>query len=203
MTAGPSLASAPYDGRPFIGQRYAIDWVQLGDDGRTWTGDYHKNASYHAYDQPIHAVGDGKIVAITDGIVENVPNSNKLAIQITDADIAGNHIIEDLGDGHFAAYAHLRPGTLKVKVGDSVKAGAVIAYLGNTGNSSEPHLHFQVCDAPSFLHSEGLPFAISRFTHQEYKVVGPADRPRLQLGPTHEISNEEPMENELDSFSSK
>ncbi len=192
-----------YDGKPFIGQRYAIDWVQLGADGKTWSGEYHNNASYHAYNQEIHAVADGKIVEAKDGIPENVPNSNKLAIAITNENIAGNQIIEDLGGGHFAAYAHLRPGTLKVKEGDSVHAGDVLARLGNTGNSSEPHLHFQVCDAPSFLHSEGLPFAINQFTHQEYQLEGPAGHQKLTLGPTHRITREEPMENELDSFASK
>jgi hypothetical protein len=192
-----------YDGKPFIGQRYAIDWVQLGNDGKTWSGDYHSNASYHAFNQEIHAVADGKIVEIKDGIPENVPNSNKLAIQITDENVAGNHIIEDFGDGHFAAYAHLRPGTLKVKAGDTVHAGDVIAHLGNTGNSSEPHLHFQVCDAPSFLHSEGLPFAIDQFTHQEYKLEGSGKKQALVLSATHQISREEPMENELDSFASR
>lgn len=199
-TSDHRRAIIPFDGRPFIGQRYAIDWLQLGADGRTFSGDYHSNASYHAYNQEIHAVADGKIVAATDGIPENVPNSNKLAIQITDENVAGNHLIEDLGGGHFAAYAHLRPGTLKVKVGDSVRAGDVIARLGNTGNSSEPHLHFQVCNAPSFLRSQGLPFALTQFTHQEYRLAGPASRPQLALGAAHQVTNQEPMENELDSF---
>jgi murein DD-endopeptidase MepM/ murein hydrolase activator NlpD len=202
-TSDHRRAIIPYDGKPYIGQRYAIDWVQLGPDGKTWSGDYHSNSSYHAYNQEIHAVADGKIVNVTDGIPENVPNSSKLAIQITDENIAGNHIIEDLGDGHFAAYAHLRPGTLKVKAGDTVKAGDVLARLGNTGNSSEPHLHFQVCDAPSFLKSEGLPFAINEFTHQEYQLAGPNNHQKLILGTSHRITREEPMENELDSFNAK
>ncbi|HEV2169297.1 MAG TPA: M23 family metallopeptidase, partial [Candidatus Binatus sp.] len=159
---GPSNTSAhrramlPVDGRPHIGQRYAIDWIQLGDDGTSFTGDEHDNKSYHAYDQEIHAVADGKIVEVKDGIPENVPNSGKLAVQITSDTLPGNRIIQELSEGHYAAYAHLRPGTIKVKVGDTVHAGDVLAHLGNTGNSSEPHLHFQVCDAPSFPASEGL-----------------------------------------------
>jgi murein DD-endopeptidase MepM/ murein hydrolase activator NlpD len=190
-----------YDGRAYIGQRYAIDWVITGADGATYTGAEHDNASYHAWNQEVHAVTDGTIVAVEDGIPENVPNSGKLAVAMTDETIAGNHIIEDLGGGHFAAYAHLRPGTLKVKVGDTVHAGDVIAHLGNTGNSSEPHLHFQVCDAPSFLKSEGLPFAIDQFVHQEYKGI--AGQGKLVLGASHQISREEPLENELDTFAAK
>jgi hypothetical protein len=194
-------AIIPVNGEPHIGQRYAIDWVQLGADGKTYTGDESQNSSYHAWDQEIHAAGDGKIVEVQDGIPENVPNSGKIAVPITYETLAGNHIIEDLGGGHFAAYAHLRPGTLKVKVGDNVHAGDVIAHLGNTGNSSEPHLHFQVCDAPSFVASEGLPFAIDQYTYEDYKIdkTRPA-QPALILKSSHAMTRQEPMEDELDSF---
>ncbi|MDO8434297.1 MAG: M23 family metallopeptidase [Candidatus Binatus sp.] len=194
-------AILPINGLPKIGQRYAIDWVQLGDDNNTFSGDKDKNSSYHAWDQEIHAVADGKIVEVKDGVPENVPNSGKIAVQITYDTLAGNHIIQDLGGGHFAAYAHLRPGTLKVKVGDTVHAGDVIARLGNTGNSSEPHLHFQVCDAPSFPSSEGLPFAIDQFTRQDFTVDKSADgKQTLVVKSTHPMTREEPMEDELDIF---
>ena len=194
-------AMLPINGQPHIGQRYAIDWIQLGDDGKSFTGDEHKNSSYHAWDQEIHAVADGKIVEAKDGIPENVPNSGKIAVPINYETLAGNHIIQDLGDGHFAAYAHLRPGTLKVKAGDIVHAGDVLAHLGNTGNSSEPHLHFQVCDAPSFPASEGLPFAIDHFTLQDYKIdKAPNGHQTLTLKSSHQVTKQEPMEDELDSF---
>jgi Peptidase family M23 len=204
---GPSNTSPhrrsilPIDGQPHIGQRYALDWIQLGDDGQSFTGDQHKNSSYHAWDQEIHAVADGEIVEVKDGLPENVPNSGKLAVQITSDTLAGNHIIEDLGNGHYAAYAHLRPGTLKVKMGDTVHAGDVLAHLGNTGNSSEPHLHFQICDAPSFPASEGLPFAIDKFTRNEFKLDhAPNGHSTLSIKSSHPVTREEPMEDELDSF---
>jgi Peptidase family M23 len=202
---GPSNTSAhrravlPVNGQPHIGQRYAIDWIQLGDDGASFTGDKSKNSSYHAWDQEIHAVADGKIVEVKDGIPENVPNSGKIAVPITYDTLAGNHIIEQLNDDHFAAYAHLRPGTLKVKVGDTVHAGDVLAHLGNTGNSSEPHLHFQVCDAPSFPASEGLPFAIDQYTYEDYKL-DKAPKAALTVKSSHPMTKQEPMEDELDSF---
>jgi hypothetical protein len=202
---GPSNTSAhrrailPINGQPHIGQRYAIDWIQLGDDGKAFTGDEHDNKSYHAWDQEIHAVADGKIVEVKDGIPENVPNSGKLAVQMTYDTLAGNHIIQELSEGHYAAYAHLRPGTIKVKVGDTVHAGDVIGHLGNTGNSSEPHLHFQVCDAPSFPASEGLPFAIEQYTYEDYKL-DKAPKPALTVKSSHGMTKQEPMEDELDSF---
>lgn len=203
---GPSNTSAhrramlPAGGQPHIGQRYAIDWIQLGEDGNSFAGDKSKNQSYHAWDQEIHAVADGTIVEVKDGIPENVPNSGKIAGPITADTLAGNHIIEDLGDGHFAAYAHLRPGTLKVKENDTVHAGDVIAHLGNTGNSSEPHLHFQVCDAPSFFASEGLPFAIDKFTREDFKIDRANGHSKLSVKGGHPVTREEPMEDELDSF---
>jgi len=203
---GPSNTSPhrravlPANGQPHIGQRYAIDWIQLGDDGNSFTGDKHKNSSYHAWDQEIHAVADGKIVEVKDGLAENVPNSGKIAVTISSDTLAGNHIIQDLGDGHFAAYAHLRPGTLKVKVGDTVHAGDVIGRLGNTGNSSEPHLHFQVCDAPSFPDSEGLPFAIDKFTRDDFKIDKAKGHAALVVKSSHPVTHEEPMYDELDSF---
>ena len=192
-------AMLPVNGLPHIGQRYAIDWIQLGDDGKTFTGDEHDNKSYHAWDQEIHAAADGKIVEVKDGIPENVPNSGKLAVQMTYDTLAGNHIIEQLSEDHYAAYAHLRPGTIKVKVGDTVHAGDVLAHLGNTGNSSEPHLHFQVCDAPSFPASEGLPFAIDQYTYDDYKL-DKAPKPALTIKSSHPMTKQEPMEDELDSF---
>jgi murein DD-endopeptidase MepM/ murein hydrolase activator NlpD len=203
---GPSNISShrriiiPVNGQPHIGQRYAIDWIQLGDDGNSFSGDKHKNGSYHAWDQTVRAVMEGKIVEVKDGIAENVPNSGKLAIAMTSDTIAGNHVIEDLGDGRYAAYAHLRPGTLKVKVGDTVHAGDVIGHLGNSGNSSEPHLHFQVCDAPSFFESEGIPFAIDKFTREDFKIDNAKGHPALIVKSSHPVTREEPMEDELDSF---
>jgi murein DD-endopeptidase len=193
------------NGIPKIGQRYAIDWVQLGPDGKTFHGNEKDNASYYAYGHPIHAVADGKIVEVTDGIAENVPNTRKLGTQITYKTLAGNHVMEDLGDGHFATYAHLKPGTIKVKVGDQVHSGDVLASLGNSGNSSEPHLHFQLCDAAAVVDCEGLPFAINKFTHSDYVIAGQGgDKQTLTIKGSHPVTTaEEPMEDELDSFVTK
>jgi hypothetical protein len=198
-TSAHRRAMLPVNGQPHIGQRYAIDWIQLGDDGKAFTGDEHDNKSYHAWDQEIHAVADGKIVEVKDGIPENVPDSGKLAVQITNDTLPGNRIIQELSEGHYAAYAHLRPGTIKVKVGDTVHAGDVLAHLGNSGNSTEPHLHFQVCDAPSFPASEGLPFAIDQYFYDDYKI-DKSPKPALTVKSSHSVTKQEPMENELDSF---
>jgi murein DD-endopeptidase MepM/ murein hydrolase activator NlpD len=77
--------------------------------------------------------------------------------------VDGNHIVINLGDGVYAFYAHLQKGSVLVSVGDRVKRGQVLAKLGNTGNTSGPHLHFHLMDGPSVLCSNGIPYTIDSF----------------------------------------
>ncbi|MBL8300725.1 MAG: M23 family metallopeptidase [Rhodanobacteraceae bacterium] len=70
---------------------------------------------------------------------------------------AGSHIVIDHGNGELSSYAHLIPGSIRVKAGDTVRAGQPLGKLGHSGNSTEPHLHFQVCDGPDPLYCAGLP----------------------------------------------
>jgi murein DD-endopeptidase MepM/ murein hydrolase activator NlpD len=84
-------------------------------------------------------------------------------VPITLETVAGNHIILDLGHGRYALYAHLQPGSLKVKLGDHVKRGQVLALVANSGNSIEPHLHFQLTNGNSPQGSEGIPYALESF----------------------------------------
>ena len=164
---GPSNTSAHRraffvaDGNVYFPERYAIDFVQLGSDGKTYKGDVKDNHGYHAYGADILAVADGKVVDVKTGIPDNVPGST--AIPITLATIGGNYVIEDLENGAYAFYAHLKPDGIKVKVGDRVKRGQVLALLGNSGNSTEAHLHFHVISRPSPLGGNGLPYAFDHF----------------------------------------
>lgn len=151
------------NGKPYYAQRYAIDFVQMGKDGKSYNGDVHKNTSYHCYNQDLLAVANGTVVKIQDGIPENIPNSNQFATPITEKTLPGNYIIIDIGNGKYAGYAHVIPGSFKVKVGDHVSLHQVIAKLGNSGNSSEPHLHFQIINNNSFLESNGIPYGFKHF----------------------------------------
>jgi murein DD-endopeptidase MepM/ murein hydrolase activator NlpD len=180
-------ALMPIDGRAHIAQRFAIDSVKEAADGKTFHGDEKKNASYLAYASEVLAVADGKIVEVKDGLPENPPGG--LALPTTLETVAGNHILLDLGGGRRALYAHLKPGSLRVKVGDPVKRGQVIALLGNTGNSTEPHLHFQVAEGDSPLGAEGVPYLL-----EHYFTRGSANGRREAHG------NELPTENELVDF---
>jgi murein DD-endopeptidase MepM/ murein hydrolase activator NlpD len=91
------------------------------------------------------------------------PGKTSRAGPITIETIGGNSIILDIGQGRYAAYAHLQPGSLRVKVGDRVKRGQVLGLVGNSGNSDQPHLHFQVVDRNSLLESEGVPYVLESF----------------------------------------
>jgi len=158
--SGHRRALIAVEGGARIAQRFAIDWVKLGPDGRTFTGNAQENRSYHAYGVDALAVADGTVAALKDGIPENVPGLTSRAVPITLDTIGGNHVVLDLGSGRFVFYAHLQPGSLRVKVGDRVKTGLVLGLVGNSGNSTEPHLHFHITNGPSPLGSEGLPYSI-------------------------------------------
>ena len=113
------------------------------------------------YGAEVLAVANGLVVATKDGIPENVPGITSRAVPITSETVGGNHIVLDLGGGRYAFYAHFQPGSLKVKVGDRVTRGQVIGLVGNSGNSTEPHLHFHISDGVSPLGSEGLPYVLT------------------------------------------
>ena len=156
-------ALLPIGGTSWIAQRFAIDWVQVGSNSQTYTGDRKDNKNYHAYGAEALAVADAVVVTTKDGIPQNVPGDSSRAVPMTIETIGGNHIILDLGQGRYAFYAHLQPGSLRVKEGDHVKRGQVLALVGNSGNSTEPHLHFHVSDGNSPLASEGVPYVLESF----------------------------------------
>ena len=160
---GHRRALIPVNGVPAIAQRFAIDYVKLGDDYRTFTGDRLKNENYHAYGTDALAVADGMVVATKDSIPENVPGPASRAVPITLETVGGNHVIIDIGNGHYAFYAHLQPGSLRVRLGERVRRGQVVGLVGNSGNSTEPHLHFHISDGTSPLASEGVPYALESF----------------------------------------
>ena len=97
-----------------------------------------------------------------DGLPEQVAGVSPVGLPLEH--YAGNHVVQDIGDGNFALYAHLKTGSVTVKPGDSLTAGQVIANLGNTGNTDAPHLHFHVMSTPDPLRSNGLPFVFKDFT---------------------------------------
>ena len=155
------MALNPINGELWAAERFAIDYVQLGPDGRLFTGDVTKPESYPYFGADIHAVADGPVVAVVDGLPEQVPGMTPTGLPLDQ--YGGNHIVQDIGDGNYAFYAHLKTGSVKVKPGDRLSTGQVIGNLGNTGNSDAPHLHFHVMSTPDPLRSDGLPFVLTSF----------------------------------------
>lgn len=142
---------------------FAIDFVRLDAQKRLYNGDIADVKNWFGYGSDIRAVAAGKVVKARDGISNNIPpNIPPLAID----QIPGNHVILDIGNGKYAGYGHIEPGSIVVREGDTVQQGQVLGKLGNTGNSDGPHLHFQIMNSDSFLNTNGLPFVFDQMTYQ-------------------------------------
>lgn len=193
---GPSLHSHHRTGLLFtqgvsqLARRFAIDWKILKNNVQ-FDGDALDLKSYFAYSRPVLAVADGVVVAAKDGFPDNIPKTAAgfaTALPVTMDNLAGNTVILDLGNEQYAHYAHLQPGSVRVKAGDKVTRGTVLANIGNSGDSRWPHLHFQISTAPDILASEGLPFLIDH-----YQIKSGDDT-------WHEHKNEFPMGDVLIDF---
>ena len=154
-------AALPVNGSVFVAQRFAVDWEQLDKNHRIYSGPREKLESYTIFGKPAVAVADASVASVTDGLPEQIPGKYPTDISLTSAD--GNCVILDLGEHRYALYAHLQPGSIKVRPGEHVHRGQILGSVGNTGNSVAPHLHFHVMDSPSPLASNGLPYEIDQF----------------------------------------
>jgi hypothetical protein len=151
------------NGGIYFGQRFAIDWMRLDDGGRLVKGDPADVRNYADYGADVLAVADGTVVSTLNTLEDQVPGKLPDPATITLANVDGNHVVLDLGGGVFAFYAHLRKNSVTVAPGQRVKRGQVLGKLGNTGNTSAPHLHFHLMEGPSVLGSNGIPYEIDRF----------------------------------------
>lgn len=161
-------------GKIYTSERYAFDSLQLNEGlTESYAGDPKDNRSYFNYGSPLYAVADGTVVAMENTRPENRGDARDQVFQ-TLLEYAGNYVMLDIGGGNHACYAHCIPGSVTVRPGDKVRKGEVIAQLGNSGNSTEPHLHFQICDGPDFFWSQGVPFVLETYTK-----VGEAFNPAM------------------------
>src|SRR6478736_7839170 len=131
-------------------------------------GDGTTNEQFFGFGADVLAVADGTVVFTHDGEPEQIPGDAIPATQLSQ--IGGNKVILQIAPKVFAAYEHLQPDSLTVKVGDKVKTGAVLAKLGTTGPSTGPHLHFGLLDRPNIATGRALPFVFDRYT-----LVGTVD----------------------------
>jgi hypothetical protein len=143
-------------------ETFAIDWVRVRGNS-TFEGDGTKNEDYFAFGAEVRSATDGEVVDVRDGLAEETPNNDPVNVQLP-LDVGGNHVVVRVRPGVYAFYGHLQPGSIDVRVGDEVETGQPVGKLGNTGNSTQPHLHFQLADSPDVLTSNSLPFVIDRYT---------------------------------------
>lgn len=170
---GPG-SRVPSHGVRSYGQAYAVDLLhpsrtvvkpRLGWGLRT-----RPATAYSSYGEPVYAVAAGTVVTVRDRLRDHRGRDTwptLVWMMVVEAffrelggasRILGNHVVVDHGDGVWSAYAHLRRGSAVVRVGDRVAGGQQLAEVGNTGNTTEPHLHFQLMDAPYVTGAAGLPW---------------------------------------------
>lgn len=142
-------------------QRYALDIIRTQDDS-SYQGDGKDNENYYAFGEPLYAAADGRVVEVKNDIPDNTPGV------MNAEEPTGNVVVIDHGNGEYSMTAHLKKGSAAVKKGDNVQQGDLIGQLGNSGNSSEAHLHFQVSDGPDIFTSRSLQI---RWADQSQKLT--------------------------------
>ena len=154
----------PRDNDMFYPERYAFDTTEMNDElTAIYEGDPKVNESYFNYGSTLYAVADGVVVQIQDGLPENHGDAEDVTFNSL-LENAGNFLVLDIGGGRYACYCHCIPGSFLVAEGDSIKEGDPIARLGNSGNSTAPHLHFQISDGPDILSSKGIPIVLKEYS---------------------------------------
>ena len=166
-----------------IPEEFALDIAKIGESGLSHKGDGTRFSDYYAYGADVLAAANGRVTSVANDQPEDPsamqhPNESQEAyfarLQKEQAErlakgltaIAGNYVMIDHGKNEYSLYAHLQPGSVRVHVGDQVKTGDVLGKLGSSGNSTEPHLHFHVCDKPDPLMCAGIPVNFSNITIQ-------------------------------------
>lgn len=147
-------------------QKYAIDMVITDENGLTYHTDASRKENYYCFGKPLFAPCDGVIAAVVNGLPD-------LEIGTTDTENpAGNHVIIQIEDNVFAVIAHLQQNSIIVQEGQTIKNGEFIANCGNSGNTSEPHIHFHLADKPGLWEGKGIkPFFSNIYTDATFHEI--------------------------------
>ncbi|WP_245799226.1 M23 family metallopeptidase [Virgibacillus siamensis] len=148
-------------------QRYAYDLVMM-KNGRTHHGNPKKNKHYYAFGEEVVAPSSGKVIQVVEDIKDNIPGEMNAKQPL------GNHVIIEHENGEYSLLAHFKENSISVKAGDHVERGELLGLCGNSGNSSEPHIHFQVMDSPYFFQGNSVRI---KFISEEEPIQGDIVRP--------------------------
>ena len=153
-------------------QRYAYDFVIIDDNGKTSDGDKKNVINYYCYGKDIIAPSDGEIIKISKKYKDSYVDGKNVFCDAMD--LRGNYVVIKHNDYEYSLIAHLMQNSIIVNIGDQVKQGQIIAKCGNSGNSSEPHVHFQLQSGKSFFTSAALPIIFTEIKVQpkaNYKLI--------------------------------
>jgi Peptidase family M23 len=172
----PLLESLRVDKNP---SRYALDLCVIDADGKLHRGDGRKREDWLSWEAPVVAAANGKVVEARGDRQDFVMNETSFdygELAKDDTAINGNYVVVDHGSGEYSIYVHLRQGSVRVKPGDTVRAGDAIAKIGLSGDAFFPHLHFELRDGTS-LRSNGLPAYFKGFRRSYEKSNVPSPEP--------------------------
>ena len=187
-----------WNGTYLTPEMFAVDWVRMVG-GVVYTGDGKQNSDWPTFGAPVYAVADGTVVSTVNTNPDIPPFENNPGLRGPEG-YPGNSVYIKIAPGVYAGYAHLKRGSVRVRRGQRVRAGQQIGLLGNSGNTTAPHLHFGIQDRPDLL-SGSLPFEIDRFTLEG--TVSPASVPPnvIVAGTPHPERRSHPLQYSIAAFS--
>jgi hypothetical protein len=143
--------------------RYSYDFTLIDADGKRYRGDGVKSEQHFSYAHPVLAPGGGTVASVRDDVSEESSGGFSIEeVRKNGMVIFGNYVVIDHGNGEFSHLGHLKPGSVKVAVGDKVRAGQAIAQVGTSGSSLFPHLHYELATTAG-IDGEGLPSQFVEF----------------------------------------
>ncbi|WP_316815969.1 peptidoglycan DD-metalloendopeptidase family protein [Pedobacter nyackensis] len=131
-------------------QKNAFDMIITNAEGKSYKTDGKKNEDYYAFGQNLTAPCDAEVVFAVDGVKDNTPGVMNTLLTL------GNTVLLKTQNNEYILFAHFKQGTVKVKQGEKVKTGQLLGQCGNSGNSSEAHLHFHIQDVEDFNQATGI-----------------------------------------------
>jgi len=160
--AGGSVATNYHNA--FKSQQYAIDIVRVNEKGRFYEGEGRDLDDVFSYGEPIYSPVKGVVISVVDSL----PNSEISLYPADSLNPAGNHVAIEFETERYLFLAHFEPFSISINIGDMIKAGEFVGNIGNSGNTSWPHLHMHIQDLPSldYQNATGYPF---RFNKMERK----------------------------------